>query len=87
MASTDIETMKFRRGERGRLSKFPTTMGFCRLGEALHSSFAMGLIRAASISAIDNRFRTPAPRVEMFGNEFRWGKKVFNPSGINMTAM
>ena len=27
------------------------------------------------------------PRVEMFGNEFRWGKtKVSNPSGLNMAA-
>ena len=35
----------------------------------------MGLLRAAAILAIDNRFR-----VEMFGNEFRCAKtKVFIP--------
>ena len=52
------------------------------------TKYPMGLIRVAAILAIDNRFRTPKPRVEMFGNEFWWGKrKVFNPSGLNMAAM
>ena len=30
----------------------------------------------------------PEPRVEMFGNEFRWRKtRVFNPSGLNMAPV
>ena len=40
-------------------------------------------------SEVAHRFCTPPePRVEMFGNEFRWGKtKVFNPSGLKMAAV
>ena len=50
----------------------------------------MGLIRAAAILVIDDLeyISYPEPRVEMFGNEFCWGKtKVFNPSELNMAAV